>query len=148
MRNPLGLGGNGKPEIVFANRVYDAAGALTIDLTASISGTWLVPSLVDLDKDGKPEVIATLGDSNSVVLWRYDAAEPSKAKILRAPFKAHVDPGGAWGWSFGMGPITAGDFDGDGIPDAGFVGFRGDVALSGAPLMDAAVRTMTSLRAG
>ena len=130
------LDGNGKPEIVFANRVYDAAGALTIDLTASISGTWLVPSLVDFDKDGKPEVIATLGDSNSVVLWRYDAAEPSKAKILRAPFKAHVDPGGAWGWSFGMGPITAGDFDGDGTPDAGFVGFRGYVVLDGKKLMN------------
>jgi hypothetical protein len=130
------LDGNGKPEIVFANRVYDGAGALSIDLTASISGTWLVPSLVDFDKDGKPEVIATLGDSNSVVLWRYDAAEASKAKILRAPFKAHVDPGGAWGWSFGMGPITAGDFDGDGTPDAGFVGFRGYVVLDGKKLMN------------
>ncbi len=105
-------------------------------LGASITGTWLLPALVDFDKDGKTEVIATMGDTNSVVLWRYDATEPSKAKILRAPFKAHVDPGGAWGWSFGMGPITAGDFDGDGTPDAGYVGFRGYVVLDGKKLMD------------
>lgn len=131
------LDADGTPEIVFANRAYAGTGALLIDLTASIPGSWLMPSLVDFDKDGKPEVIATLGDSNSVVLWRYDAAEPSKAKILRAPFKAHVDPGGAWGWTYGMGPITAGDFDGDGTPDAGFVGFRGYVVLDGKKLMNA-----------
>jgi len=131
--------GDGKPEIVFANRVYDATGTQIVDLSASITGTWLLPALVDFDKDGKPEVIAAMGDSNSVVLWRYDAAEPTKAKLLRAPFKAQVDPGGAWAWSFGMGPITAGDFDGDGTPDAGYVGFRGYVVLDGKKLMNAAL---------
>lgn len=130
------LDGNGAPEIVFANRVYDASGALIIDLSATISGGWLLPALVDLDKDGKPEVIATMGETNSIALWRYDAAEPGKAKILRAPFNAHVDPGGGWAWSFGMGPVTAGDFNGDGTPDAGFVGFRGYVVLDGKKLID------------
>lgn len=138
------LDGDGKPEIVFPNQAFDATGALWIDLSAAFSDTWSLPALVDLDKDGKPEVLATLASTNSVVLWRYDATEPTKAKILRPPFVANVDPGGAWGWSYGMGPITAGDFNGDGFADAGYVGFRGFVVLDGKKLMDTSLPSTVS----
>jgi len=138
------LDGDGKPEIVFPNQAFDAMGALWIDLSAAFSDTWSLPALVDLDNDGKPEVLATLASTNSVVLWRYDAAEPTKAKILRPPFVADVDPGGPWAWSYGMGPITAGDFNGDGFADAGYVGFRGFVVLDGKKLMDGSLPSTVS----
>lgn len=134
------LDGDGSPEVVFANRAYDAQGNLLVDLGAVVTDAgYASPALVDFDLDGKPEVAATHFDSDTFLLWRYDAAQPGGYALLRAPFAADVNPGGPWGWSHGMGSITAGDFDGDGIPDAGFVGFRGYVVLSGAKLMDAAV---------
>ena len=131
------LDSDGKPDIVFENAAYDASGTRIVDLTAEFPAaqySWV--TLIDFDLDGKPEVIGSHYDNDTVVVWRYDAAQPSHFTVIRAPFKADVNPGGSWGWSSGMGSITAGDFNGDGYPDAGFVGFRGYVVLSGKKLMD------------
>jgi hypothetical protein len=79
-----------------------------------------------------------MAQTNEVAVWRYDAAAAGSAAIVRAPFDGAVDPGGAWAWTTGMGPITAGDFDGDDRPDIAYTGFRGYVVLSGAHLANPA----------
>jgi hypothetical protein len=137
--------GDGKPEIVFGNRAYDTNGSVIADASGQISFvSYAWPSVADFDLDGKPEVAVTLFNANSFALWRYDATQPNNVQVLRAPFQAHVNPGGGWGWSYGMGPITVGDFDGDGTPDAGYVGFRGYVVLDGKKLMNAGVGSTLS----
>ncbi len=97
-----------------------------------------LPAVVDLDVDGRPEVVVVMAQTNEVAVWRYDAAAAGSAAIVRAPFDGAVDPGGAWAWTTGMGPITAGDFDGDDRPDIAYTGFRGYVVLSGAHLANPA----------
>jgi len=127
--------GDGRLDVVDGAQAFRADGSLLVDtgLTAATH-----PAAVDLDRDGRPEIVATWAGSNQFSLWHYDATRPGNFAVLRAPFAAAVDPGPPWNWTFGMGPITSGDFDADGVPDVAYTGFRGYVVLSGAKLMDAA----------
>jgi hypothetical protein len=139
------INGDKTPEIVFANRAYDKNGSLVADLSAKVPASeysWV--ALIDMDLDGKPEIVTTHFTNDSIAVWHYDAGQPGRGTVIRSPFKADIQPGGSWPWSNGMGALTAGDFDGDGVPDAGFVGFRGYVVLSGAKIMNSALNTTLS----
>ncbi len=128
--------GDGKPEIVSAYQVFRPDGSVVVDIGGT-SSSWGSPVLVDLDADGKPEIAFTAPEVNQFGVWRPDASDPAGFRWVRKPFAAPVNPGGAWAWSYGMGPITSADFDGDGVPDFGFAAFRGYAAFSGKKLLDA-----------
>ncbi|MCS6902165.1 MAG: VCBS repeat-containing protein [Myxococcales bacterium] len=136
------LDGDGKLDVLSAFEAYRGDGSLLLDTGIQIaSGTVSLayPSVVDLDKDGIPEVIAQLFDSNLVAIWRYDNKQTAKFTMVRAPFQVLLTPGTPWSWTYGLGPVTAGDFNGDGTPDLGFVAFRGYVALDGKKLINPAI---------
>lgn len=132
------LDGDSRLDVVTGFEAYRGDGTLL----ASTEG-WLgtpdrvgLPAVADLDGDGRVEVVVVMAQTNEVGVWRYDAAMAGSALILRTPFDGAVDPGGVWAWTTGMGPVTAGDFDGDDHPDIAYTGFRGYVVLDGAHLAD------------
>jgi hypothetical protein len=138
------LDGDGRLDVVGAFQAFAADGSVLADTGSSISGepgsdNQGMPAVVDLDLDGAPEVAVVVPNENELSLWHWSATAPGNYELIRAPFRSVVEgPPRCWGVTTGMGPITAGDFDGDGRPDLGFAGFLGYVVLSGAKLMDAA----------
>jgi hypothetical protein len=136
------LDGDGHLDVVTPFQAFHADGSIFVDTGTTISGgttSLSHASVVDLDKDGTPEVIAQVFGSNVVAVWRYSASAPGSYEMVRAPFVALLAPAGPWDWTNGLGPVTAGDFNGDGFPDVGFVAFRGYVAYDGKKLADTSI---------
>jgi hypothetical protein len=154
------IDGDGFLDIVTASQAFDRKGVLFIDtgekgytpsdlIGEPYSSWWRDtflqgPAVADLDNDGKPEVIGTLYSKRSMVIWQYDASSPQGFKVVRKG----VDVNGAYGVAKcpeglgknrGGGPVTVGDFNGDGVPDVGLAAAVTYSVFDGKKLMDGAV---------
>jgi hypothetical protein len=141
------LDGDTRLDVITGFEAFRGDGTLLVSTGSAIGPSDRVglPAVVDLDVDGRPEVVVVMAQTNEVAVWRYDPAAAGGYTVVRAPFDGAIDPGPPWAWTTGMGPVTAGDFDGDDRPDVAYTGFRGYVVLSGAKLVDAArPSTLTS----
>lgn len=138
---PYDLDGDGKLDLVGPDRVY-AADGMQIASTG-VSARYL--AIADLDKDGKPEVVATDYKTHTLVIWQLDSTQPNGVKILRqgvdinGTLSVNLCNAGTEGNTKGGGPPLIADLNGDGIPDVGVAGGVGYAAFDGAKLMDAAV---------
>jgi hypothetical protein len=138
---------DGALDVVAATQAYRADGTQFIDLgraPMSLQGFAPGPAVADLNLDGKPEVIAVEWGPHSLLMWRHSAAAPGGFEILRADLDINgpLDPtrcGTLTGASDGGGPVTVGDFNGDGTPDVGLAGGVGYAVFDGAKLIDPAV---------
>jgi len=145
--------GDGNLDIVTGSQIYDANGVLVVDIgTANTSfsfGTedWKSPwpSIGDFDKDGKPEIAVVDNLNHALLVWRYDAAQPTKFTMVRAAidinakFPTNTCPVGNWGNLHGGGPPTIADFNGDGSPDVATAGGIGYIVFDGKKLIDPAI---------
>lgn len=139
------INGDGFEDIVGSGIAFRGNGTILADTglkgTQTCCGAESGPAVVDLDKDGKPEVVATFFESRTLAVWRFDTNGPGKAQIVRqgldinGPIAASKCPEQL----DGGGPVTAGDFDSDGFPDVALAGAVGYVVLNGKKLVDAAV---------
>jgi hypothetical protein len=144
------LDGDGKLDIVAANLAMHADGTVFADTgitgftSAEFNKDYFAsgPAVADLDKDGKPEVIAPLHIGAKVVVWQYDAASPKGAKMIRTDIPLVQCPGKA---NRAGGPATVGDFDNDGFPDIALAGGLGYQVYNGKKIMDAAVAVPDTL---
>ncbi len=96
------LDGDGKQEVIAGNTVYRYDGQVMWKY-GTADGMSLV---VDVDNDGKPDVVLRTSTSNIVIL---DGLTGAKKFEITVP-----DPGGTC-----PAPITAADFDGDGAAELG-----------------------------
>jgi hypothetical protein len=146
------LDGDGQLDVVSSNRAYDLTGQAFVDTGATgftygnvrvLSGG---PAVADLDKDGKPEVVAVYFAQHAVSIWHYDASQPGKFSFVRPTavdlnglLNPALCPGGSNGNQHGGGPATVGDFNGDGVPDVALAGGVGYAVFDGKKLMDPSV---------
>jgi hypothetical protein len=140
------------------NTVADLDGVPPLDIVAGghatkadggeLASTGTAQSYVavaDLDKDGKPEVIAVNSSSHTLTIWQYDVTAPGNAKIVRTGLDINglldpaLCPAGSAGAIGGGGPPTVGDFNNDTFPDVALAGGVGYAVLDGKKLMDPAV---------
>jgi hypothetical protein len=144
------IDGDGKLDIVTGSQGYDAFGVLFVDTGLANTGQfpddadWKSPwpAVADFDLDGKPEIVVMHNLTRELSVWRFDAAQPSKFSIVRAPidingpFPSSACPAGTWGNTHGGGPPTIADFNGDGTPDVALAGGVGYVVFDGKKLID------------
>jgi hypothetical protein len=144
------IDGNGKLDIVTGSQGFDDKGKLFVDTkTANMSSFYASedwkspwPAVADFDKDGKPEIVTVDNRNHALVVWRYDAAMPEKFVMVRSAIDINgtldptLCPAGSWGRTYGGGPPTIADFDGDGIPDVAMAGGIGYAVLDGKKLVD------------
>jgi FG-GAP-like repeat len=141
------IDGDGKLDLVSPGRAYKADGTLLVD--TGIVASW--SAVADFDLDGKPEIVsvnalppAAGAPSHTLVLWRYDPAQPQKFSIVRSAVDINGTlpqhcPMASAGYKRGGGPPTVADFNGDGTPDVGLAGGIGYSVFDGKKLMDPAV---------
>lgn len=146
------IDGDGKLDIVTGSQGFDAQGQPFVD-TGTMNqsqffptGDWKSPwpAVADFDGDGKPEVVVVDNLSHAIGVWRYDATQPGKFKIVRSPVDINgtLNPstcGTGWGATHGGGPPTVADFNGDGTPDVALAGGVGYVVFDGKKLVDSSV---------
>jgi hypothetical protein len=107
------LDGDGKPEVISGNKIFD--GATGHDRTpASVAGftKGTYDAIGDFNKDGWPDLVMVQSDSGDEKVAVVDVKHDT---FLLGPIAI---PSG-WG-----GPPTVADFDGDGVPDFGTAGPR------------------------
>lgn len=130
--------GDGKLDIVTANRVYGADGSLIVDNGQAAT----YPAVGDLDKDGVPEIIAADKAAHQLIIWHLDPNLAGGFKIVRlnvdinGPLSPTLCAAGTSGSKSGGGPPTVADFNGDGFPDVGLAGGVGYAVFDGKKLMD------------
>jgi hypothetical protein len=100
----------------------------------------------DFDKDGVPEVASIDKPTHTLSVWRYDAAEPGKYKVLRTGIDINgtfpnICPAGSSGSTTGGGPPTVADFNGDGTPDVAVAGGIGYAVIDGTKILDPSVQS-------
>ena len=140
--------GDGVLEVVSNTQAYHADGTQLLD-TGGPAHAWTGgthfnsgPAVADLDKDGKPEVIAVYFLQHQLAIWRYDANQASKVSFVRSgiDINGSLNPslcgGGSAGNKWGGGPATVGDFNADGIPDVALAGGVGYAVFDGKKLTD------------
>jgi len=98
----------------------------------------------DLDKDGKPEVVATSYATHTVSIWDYSTTAAGNLTWMRQGIDINTTltqhcPVGSAGYTEGGGPPTIADFNGDGTPDVALAGGIGYAILDGSKIIDAAV---------
>jgi hypothetical protein len=145
------LDGDGQLDIVSGTQAYRADG--TQFVSTGVSGVNYAsspyfksgPAIADLDKDGKPEVIAVYFLTHRLAIWQYDPAAVGGFKFIRTGIDINGDldvalcaPGSS-GSKWGGGPATVGDFNGDGNPDVALAGGVGYAVFDGKALMNGAV---------
>ena len=96
---------DGKMELVGGNAAYDHTGKLLWQNTAVPDG---MPAIADLDKNGLPEVITVAAGKVRVLVGSNKTGQKAGTLV----FGPVAIPGGGVG-----GPLTVGDFDGDGWPE-------------------------------
>jgi hypothetical protein len=132
------IDGDGDLDIVTASQAFHSDGTLFVDTGAS--GRWA--AVADLDRDGKPEVVAVHYTKHTISIWRHDSAQRfawvRRDIDVNATLSLHC-PAGSAGSMWGGGPPTIADFDGDQIPDVALAGGNGYAVFSGAKLMNPAV---------
>lgn len=139
------IDGDMQLDIVAPTQAFHADGMRFIDLGRPPHSLYLSgPAVADLDLDGKPEVIGVEYKSHTLVVWRYAAGQPGNFQIVRAGLNINgsLDPSrctGQLGATQGGGPITAGDFNDDGVPDIAFAGGVGYAVLDGDKLVDPSI---------
>ncbi len=132
---------DGKLELVAGAGAWASDGTQLVD--TGLASSW--PAVGDFDKDGVPEIVAVDYQGHRMALWHYDAAEPSKFKIVRdwVDINGSLDPSlcpvGSAGNTRGGGPPTVADFNGDGYPDVALAGGVGYAVFDGKKLMDPSV---------
>jgi hypothetical protein len=141
------LDGDGVLDIVTAVGAYHADGtrfvtAMPTDTNAEAGSNYV--AVGDLDKDGRPEVIATSFASHTVSVWDYAPSQPGKLTWMRqgidinSTLTPHCVSGSA-GSMEGGGPPTVADFNGDGTPDVALAGGIGYAILDGSKVATASV---------
>jgi hypothetical protein len=146
------IDGDGQLDVVTSSRGYHADGMLFVDTMLAADGTFSYgtedwkgpwPGIADFDKDGKPEIVVIDNLNHALSMWRYDATQPGKFSVVRAPADINsmfpVNNCVGYGALHGGGPPTIADFDGDGTPDVGTAGGIGYVVFNGKKLIDPTV---------
>ncbi|MCC6333980.1 MAG: VCBS repeat-containing protein [Myxococcales bacterium] len=135
------LDGDGQLDVVGGNVALNADGTALAD--PGLPGS--AAAVADLDLDGQPEVVSIDYASHAMFVWRYDAAAPSKATVVRGPVDINstlsptLCPAGSAGSMHGGGPPTVGDFNADGTPDVALAGGVGYAVFDGKKLMNPAI---------
>jgi hypothetical protein len=142
------LDGDGKLDVVSSTQAYRGDGTQFVD-TGVTGHVWTGgnqlksgPAIADLDKDGKPEVIAVYYLQHALAVWRFDPAQPGKFSYVRkaVDINGKLDPSlcppGSAGSQWGGGPVTVADFNADGVPDVALAGGVGYAVFDGAKLAD------------
>ena len=142
------LTGDGKLDVVGSAGVWTSAGARIADVTTvGIVGGALPPmsflSVADLDRDGKPEVVAIDWSAHTLNVWQYDPAAPGGVKVVRRGVDVNggfpsACPAASAGALHGGGSPTVARLDGDAFPDVAVGGAVAYAAFSGRALMDPA----------
>jgi len=145
------IDGDGKLDIVTGTQAYHSDG--TQFVSTGVTGVNYAsspyfksgPAVADLDKDGKPEVIAVYFLTHQVAIWQYDAVQTGGFKFVRPSIDINgsLSPtlcaAGSAGSKWGGGPATVGDFNGDGFADVALAGGVGYSVFDGKKLMDPAI---------
>jgi hypothetical protein len=142
--------GDGSPDVVTGSQVFDAGGALVVDIgtanqtafdgTSNLKSPW--PAVADLDLDAEPEIIVVDNLAHEILVWRVEPAAPGGYAIVRPPVDLFTGldptdcPDTSWGFSYGGGPPTVADVSGDGVPDVATAVGVGYVVFDGAALAD------------
>jgi hypothetical protein len=141
--------GDGVPEIISPTKIWSNTGTLLADamattVTNALPGGSYV-AVGDFDKDGIPEIVAADSARHQLHVWRYDAALPSKVRVLRrgldinGTLSPSLCPIGSAGNTRGGGPPTIADFNGDGTPDVAMAGGIAYGVYDGKKLLDPTV---------
>ena len=142
------LDGDGILDVITAAGAYHADGTrfVTIgaDTTSSNPYTANFVAIGDLNRDGKPDVVAVDFGAHTVSVWDYDATQPGGFTWMRqgvdinGTLTQHC-PSGSLGTTSGGGPPTIADFNGDGIPDIALAGGIGYTILDGSKIINPAI---------
>jgi hypothetical protein len=144
---------DGQLDVVSASQAYHADGTQFVNVPAPnhpysgcASSYYFCsgPAIADLDKDGKPEVIAVHFNQHTLAVWQYDASKPEKYTMVRSGIDINKDLnpalcGSSAGSMWGGGPATVGDFNADSFPDIALAGGVGYAVLDGKKIMDGSV---------
>ncbi len=138
--------GAGRLDVVTSSQIFHADGSLIVD--TGVGGSW--PAIGDFDKDGKPEVVAVYYGSHAVSVWHYDATQSASFSWVRqgVDMNAMLTPHCGFpsaGYSYGGGPPTVADLNGDGTPDIALAGGIGYVAIDGRKILDPAIAPAATL---
>jgi len=141
------IDGDGILDVATAVGAYHADGtrfvtAQPADLYLENGSSYV--AIGDLDKDGKPEVIATTFAAHTVSIWDYAKGQPGNLTWMRQGIDINSTltqhcPSGSAGGSEGGGPPTVADFNGDGTPDIALAGGIGYAILDGTKVISSAV---------
>jgi hypothetical protein len=149
------LDGDGLLDIIDAFHAYRGDGTLFATVPAGSIPTgdsYLGPAIADLDGDGRPEVITPVFNNHKVAIWHLNETT-GQAELARPlleindKFPEPFCVGGTPPVSRprGGGPVTAGDFDNDGLPDIALAGGVGYVVFSGKRAMDPSIASVDAL---
>ncbi len=138
---------DGVLEVVGPTAVYEADG--TEVTTTPFIGNWV--AVADFDLDTNPEIAVIDIATHSYHVWRVAPALPAGYQILRqgvdinGPLSPALCPPGSVGSSYGGGPPTIADFNGDGVPDLGVAGGVGYAVFDGVKIMDPNVPNVNTI---
>ena len=136
------INGDNYDDIVGSTIAYSGVGAViaNTNLKGAVTccGAESGPAIADLDGDGKPEVVATLYESRSLLVWKYEQAGPDGANTRIIRQGLNIDgglPDICTEQKNGGGPVTIGRFNDDAVPDVALAGAVGYVVLDGKKLV-------------
>lgn len=141
--------GDGKPDLVSANRPSSTRGiyhinvfknissvgpitASSLSLSYTITSTTFRPAnikLADLDGDGRLDIIVTPNNSNRIVLYRNTSSSGSISFSTGTPFSGVISTGlsySAYGVAMLVNETSIADFDRDGLPDLAVIATQRD----------------------